>query len=122
MLKFIGALCLSLAAQGALAQDSAVANETPAADQVSEKVESKTTAAAMQEEKEFKPPVGFQTRKRGELTLYCKREATVGTRFKTEKCYSEDQVRDYVIAQQENKRDMDKIRNTCGGGTACATN
>ena len=39
MLKFIGALCLSLAAQGALAQDSAVANETPAADQASEKAE-----------------------------------------------------------------------------------
>ena len=122
MLKFIGALCLSLAAQGALAQDTAVADETPAAEQANEKVESKSMAAAKEEEKEFKPPVGFQTRKRGELTLYCKREATVGTRFKTEKCYSEDQVRDYVIAQQENKRDIDKIRNTCGGGTACATN
>ena len=122
MLKFIGALCLSLAAQGALAQDTAVADETPAAEQASEKVESKSMAAATEDDKQFKPPVGFQTRKRGELTLYCKREATVGTRFKTEKCYSEDQVRDYIIAQQENKRDIDKIRNTCGGGTACATN
>jgi hypothetical protein len=120
MLKFIGALCLSLAAQGALAQDSAVADETPAAEQASEKVESRTTAAATKEE--FKPPVGFQTRKRGELTLYCKKEAAVGTRFKSEKCYSEDQVRDYIIAQQENKRDIDRIINTCGGGSACATN
>ena len=120
MLKFIGALCLSLAAQVALAQDTAVADETPAAEQASEKAESKSMAAATEEEKEFKPPVGFQTRKRGELTLYCKREATVGTRFKTEKCYSEDQVRDYIIAQQENKRDMDRIRNTCGSGSeAC---
>ena len=122
MQKFIGALCLSLVAQAAFAQDSAVADETPAADQASEKVESKSMAAATAEEKEFKPPLGFQTKKRGELTLYCKKEAIVGTRFKTEKCYSEDQVRDYIIAQQENKRDIDKIRNTCGGGTACATN
>ena len=113
---------MSLAAQGALAQDSAVADQTPAAEQASEKVESKSMAAATEEEKDFKPPVGFQTRKRGELTLYCKKEAIVGTRFKTEKCYSEDQVRDYIIAQQENKRDIDRIRNTCGGGSACATN
>ena len=120
MLKFIGALCLSLAAQGALAQDSAVANETPAADQASEKVESKSLAAVTKQEKEFKPPLGFQTKKRGELTLYCKKETTVGTRFKTEKCYSEDQVRDYILTQQENKRNIDRIRNTCGSGSeAC---
>ena len=120
MLKFIGALCLSLAAQGALAQDSAVANETPAEDQASEKAESKALAAATEEEKEFKPPLGFQTKKRGELTLYCKKETTVGTRFKTEKCYSEDQVRDYVLTQQENKRNIDRIRSTCGSGSeAC---
>ena len=119
MLKFIGALCLSLAAQVALAQDSAVANETPAADQASEKAEVTTTLAAAKEE-EFKPPLGFQTKKRGELTLYCKKDATVGTRFKTEKCYSEDQVRDYIITQQENKTEMDRIRNTCGSGSeAC---
>ena len=122
MPKFIGALCLSLAAQGALAQDSAIANETPAADQASDKVESHTLSAATEQEKEFKPPLGFQTKKRGELTLYCKKETSVGTRFKTEKCYSEDEVRDYVIAQQENKREIDRIRNTCGGGSACATN
>ncbi len=120
MLKFIGALCLSLAAQGVLAQDSAVANETPAADQASEKVESKALAAANEVGKEFKPPLGFQTKKRGELTLYCKKETTVGTRFKTEKCYSEDQVRDYVLTQQENKRNIDRIRSTCGSGSeAC---
>jgi hypothetical protein len=120
MLKFIGALCLGLAAQGALAQDSAVANETPAADQASDKAESKALAAATGEEKEFKAPLGFQTKKRGELTLYCKKETTVGTRFKTEKCYSEDQVRDYILTQQENKRNIDRIRSTCGSGSeAC---
>ncbi len=83
------------------------------------KPRSTTTAAAAKEE-EFKPPLGFQTKKRGELTLYCKKETTVGTRFKTEKCYSEDQVRDYIITQQENKTAMDRIRSTCGSGSeAC---
>jgi len=65
------------------------------------------------ETEEFKPPPGFKTKKRGELVLYCIKDTTVGTRFKTEKCYNEDQVRDYLIAQQENKRDIDRIRSTC---------
>jgi hypothetical protein len=57
MQKFIGALCLSLVAQAAFAQDSAVADETPAADQASEKVESKSMAAATGREGS-KPPLG----------------------------------------------------------------
>ncbi len=70
---------------------------------------------------EFKPPAGFKTRKRGELVLYCMKDSTVGTRFQTEKCFSEDQMRDYLIAQQENKRDIDRIRSTCstGAGDIC---
>ena len=67
-------------------------------------------------EAEFKPPPGFKTKKRGDLVLYCIKDSTVGTRFKTEKCFSEDQVRDYLIAQQENKRDMDRVRSTCSSG------
>jgi hypothetical protein len=68
----------------------------------------------------FKPPPGFVTKKRGKLVLYCKRDTEIGTRFKTERCYSEDQVRDYVMAQRENKRDIDKVRSTCAaGGDPC---
>ena len=66
---------LSLAAQGALAQDSAVGDETPAADQATAKAESRDDRGSREEE-EFKPPLGFQTKKRGELTLYCKKETT----------------------------------------------
>jgi len=70
---------------------------------------------------EFKPPPGFKTKKRGELVLYCMKDSTVGTRFQTEKCFSEDQMRDYLIAQQENKRDIDRVRSTCssGAGEVC---
>jgi len=65
---------------------------------------------------EFKPPPGFVTKKRGELVLYCIKDTVVGTRFKTERCFSEGQVRDYLAAQQENKRDIDRIRSTCSSG------
>ena len=36
--------------------------------------------------------------------------AEVGTRFQTEKCFSDDRVYDYLIAQQENTRDIDRVR------------
>ena len=99
MMRLSIALALCLSAAAAIAQAPAPGDVTPAA-----------------EEKEFKPPPGFQPKKRGALVLYCKKDTTIGTRFQTEKCYSEAQVRDYLIAQQENKRDIDRIRNTCSTG------
>jgi hypothetical protein len=62
-------------------------------------------------------PPGFKTKKRGEIVLYCMKDSTVGTRFKTEKCYDEAQMRDYLAAQQENKRDIERVRSTCSTGT-----
>lgn len=96
MTRTITALVLCLLAQAGLAQDSV---ETDA--------------------KEFKPPRGFQTKKRGDLVLYCKRDSTIGTRFKTEKCYDEKQMREYMLALEMQKNDVDRIRATCGGGTTC---
>jgi hypothetical protein len=93
---------LATSAEPAQAPPAASADEQPKA------------AAA---EAEFKPPPGFKTKKRGQLVVYCIRDSTVGTRFKTEKCYDEAQMRDYLTAQQENKRDIERVRNTCSTGT-----
>ena len=106
-MKILAALCMGLAGLAALADDLP---ETTA----------KSDSVAPADE-EFKPPPGFKAKKRGELVLYCIRDSTVGTRFKTEKCYNEAQIRDYLVAQQENKRDIDRVRNTCstGAGEYC---
>ena len=69
--------------------------------------------------KEFKPPPGFITKKRGKYVLYCKREAPMGTRLKTETCLDEAQMRDYVLALAENKRDVDRIRAICSNPCVC---
>jgi hypothetical protein len=124
MTRILAVLMLSAAAPYAIAQDAAAGGKTTAAASqaadepvVGVKVVEDAPAAKKQE---FKPPPGFSTKKRGELVLYCKKDATIGTRFKTEKCYSEDQVRDYLLAQEENKRNIDRIQRTCGSGTeAC---
>jgi hypothetical protein len=107
-MKLLALLLLALASQGVLAGETAEATA---------KDEDKAT-----EVKEFHPPPGFVTKKRGAITLYCVKDSTVGTRFKTERCYDQNQVREYLAAQEENKRNVDRIRSTCGGGSACATN
>ena len=102
-MKSLAVLFMSLATLTVMAEDQP---ETTA----------KAEPAASADEA-FKPPPGFKTKKRGELVLYCIRDSTVGTRFKTEKCYDEAQMRDYLAAQQENKRDIERVRSTCSTGT-----
>ena len=121
MLKIVGAIAMSLTALSVLAQDPGSTDKTTNPDKASEKATAPVTAAAEEKKDEaFKPPPGFQTKKRGDLVLYCKKDTTVGTRFKTEKCYDEAQLREYLLALEQQKLDVDRIRGTCGGGSACA--
>ncbi len=120
MKKLLCLTLVALAAHPALAQDAAAAEEAPAAEVAAAKLEDTAAAKAPGEAEEFKPPPGFKTKKQGKLVLYCKKDSTVGTRFKTEKCYSEDQVREYLLALEVQKRDIDRIRSTCASAAVCA--
>ena len=121
MTRGLAALSLSLAALVATGEALAIGSETSTELEGDQAAATARLDAAASGEKEFKPPPGFKTKKRGEVVLYCMKDSTVGTRFKTEKCYSEAQMRDYIVAQQENKRDIDRVRNTCstGAGEYC---
>jgi hypothetical protein len=81
-----------------------------------DKVENRATA---QEAEEFKTPPGFVKKTRGKFVLYCKREAAMGTRIKTEACYDENQVREYLLALQQMKQDSDRIRSNCSNVCWC---
>ena len=107
MTKLLSVGFLVLAAFPALAQDAA-----PATAEAAKAAETGTEP--------FVPPPGFKTKKQGNMTLYCKKDTTVGTRFKTEKCFSEDQIREYLLALEIQKRDIDRIRSTCATGAVCA--
>jgi hypothetical protein len=121
MAKVLTLVVIVLAALPALAQQPANADDTAAAEATAGKLESAAEAsAAVPEDEEFKPPPGFKTKKRGELVLYCMKDSTVGTRFKTEKCYDEEQMREYLLALEIQKRDIDRIRSTCASGSVCA--
>jgi len=122
MTRTLCTIFIGLMAQGALAQDSPIGSDTAAARQAPDKAAMESTASAVaKEEQEFTPPPGFQTKKRGQLVLYCKRDRETGTRFTTEKCYDEDQVREYLLALEVQKRDLDRIRSTCATGSTCAS-
>ena len=116
MLKIPGALALLLAAQVVLGEEPAASDKSSTVDAVRENTTPELTAAAEKKDEEFKPPRGFKTKKRGDLTLYCQTDATVGTRFKTEKCYDEEQLRAYMLVLEAQRRDVDRIRTNCGGG------
>ena len=89
--------------------DTAVAADRPA------------TAAEADADKpqEVTLPPGFKKKKRGKYTLYCKTESTTGSRFTFERCFDDAQLRDYILALQENKRDIDRIRSTCSNICTC---
>ena len=96
MLRILGPLALCLAVQIAVADNAPVGHEPTSVDAAS--VKSETPAASEKNDREFKPPAGFETLKRGDLVVYCQKDANTGTRFKTVKCYDERQLRAYSLA------------------------
>lgn len=119
MLKLLCVCFISLAAGLAVAQESAISDETPTADQAKDKPEVVAAVDAKPDD-EFEPPPGFKTKKRGKFTVYCIQDATIGTRFKTERCFDEAQVREYLFALEIQKRDIDRIRSTCATASVCS--
>jgi hypothetical protein len=84
--------------------------------------ESKPEAAATAATTEATPielPPGFKPKKRGKYVLYCRSEAPLGSRIRQEFCFDEAQMRDYLIALQETKGNVDKIRSTCSNICVC---
>jgi hypothetical protein len=120
MNRALTAIAIALLSAGAWAQESAsaISDETPAADQATDQAAPQAAAAV---EEEFQPPPGFKRKKFGDKLLYCKKDTDVGTRFKTEKCFDEAQMRDYMLAQEQSNRDFDRARAVCATPSVCVT-
>ena len=102
MLKIAATLALSVVAQAGLAEDLPADTKPPDAAVAREK--STMAEASTTKELDFELPAGFKAVKRGEIVVYCYRDATVGTRFKTRKCYNEEQLRVYILASESQQR------------------
>jgi hypothetical protein len=101
-------ICVSFAAN---ADESPVKPEAPL-----KSVEAEPDAEKI---REFKLPPGFRARKRGDLIVYCRKEAVVGSRFPAEKCYDEAGIRELRRLELERTEMLEKIR-ACGTGS-CST-
>ena len=117
-------LALGPAAAGASATASEPAQAEPAkTDPAETKVAEAEPAAAAEaetkQEKELKLPPGFKKVQRGRFTLYCKKETPLGSRFKTDKCFDEAGMRDYILALEATKGDVDRMRSTCSNACTC---
>ena len=117
------AILMAFVAGTALAadSDSAIGNETPTADQAQDKTESETTDEAKPEEA-FKVPAGYQAKKRGKKTVYCKKAMESGTRFSQEKCYSEEQLRAQETDREQEQASFDQNRKVCANVESCGAN
>jgi hypothetical protein len=118
--KVVAALLIGGMAVSGLARGAPIADETPAADVASTQADSSQPAVEKAEiPLADRLPPGFKVKKRGKYTLYCKSDTPLGTRFKSETCYDENNMRAYMLALQENKSDVDRMRNICSNPCAC---
>lgn len=101
--------------------DSAIGNETPTAEQAPDKAKSEAVDEAKAPEP-FKVPVGYQAKKRGKKTVYCKKAMESGTRFSQEKCYTEETLRAMEATKEQDQANFDQARKVCASTEACAGN
>lgn len=118
------AILLTLLAGSGYAQD-APSTAANAADQAKQADAASDTSkaqpvAASDNEKEMKIPPGFKAKKRGNKTVYCTKGSAIGTRFVTETCYDETQMRDYIQAREQNQIDLDRSRAVCATASVCS--
>ena len=120
-MKSVTVIATLVACMGIWALEAGAISDDPARDKPVETKSATSAEAANSPTGELVPPPGFVKKKRGNHVLYCKRDTTVGTRIKTENCYDEQQVRDYMLALKETKDSVDRIRNSCANICVCGS-
>lgn len=118
MRYLVTCLCLiaiSVGSAGALGSDA------PKADAAEAKADAKAATTAAADDEELKLPPGWKKTKRGKYILYCKDEAPMGTRLKSKTCYDDHNMRNYILALEQTKSDVDRIRSTCSNVCVCGS-
>lgn len=121
MRSMIFALLAAFIAGNALADPSAIGNETPTAEQAPDKAVSDAVDEAREPEP-FRVPAGYQPKQRGKKMVYCKKAMESGTRFAQEKCYSEDQLRAMSAEREQEQASLEQSRKVCANPQSCAAN
>jgi len=102
---------------GAIAAEDAaapVAAETPAA----AKTDAPAAATASTAEA-YSPPPGFKTKTRKGQTVYCRSRAPIGTRIKSEECFTEAEIKEVERAMATSREDINQRGRMCTTGFMC---
>jgi len=70
----------------------------------------------------FTPPPGWREKKRGQYTVYCRKQSVQGTRLPKEVCYDQEGIRAMLAAQLDDREKVDQLRRICSSQGACGSN
>ena len=113
-------LLITFAVDPVFAQESykASGNETPAADAAPVKPDT-DAAVDVKEDRPFKIPPGFRTKTKGDKTVYCRKETISGSRFGSERCFTEEQLVQKAAENEAARQEVERSSRTCSNEAAC---
>ena len=114
------ALALGLSASMVRAEEPAAAAPAPAqaAPAAAGKVAEPAAMTAATGEK-YSPPPGFKTKTRKGQTVYCRSRAPLGTRIKSEECFTEAEIKEVERAMATSTDDIQQRGRMCTSGFMC---
>jgi Tfp pilus assembly protein FimV len=68
---------------------------------------------------EYQPPPGFTQKLRRGQTVYCRSRASLGTRVKTEECYTQAEIAEVENAMRTRRQDIEQKGRMCPSGQMC---
>jgi hypothetical protein len=69
--------------------------------------------------KPFKRPAGYRTSKRDGITYYCRKDATIGSRVETTKCFTQEQLEELAMVNAESKEASQQAMRVCVNPQNC---
>lgn len=98
-----------------------ISNETAVADDTKANADTPVSTEGAEPEDKFVVPPGYRTKKMGDKTMYCREEKVTGSRFRSEKCYTEAKLKALELAREQASRDLDQKRIVCSNPATCAS-
>jgi len=111
------ALAMSLST-GMVLADEPAAPAAPVQAAAAEKAANPAATTAATVEK-YNPPPGFKTKTRKGQTVYCRSRAPLGTRIKSEECFTEAEIKEVERAMATSTDDIQQRGRMCTTGMMC---
>lgn len=97
-----------------------IGNETTIADETDKnKSDTPVASEGAEADKPFMAPPGYKAKSRGKKVVYCRKDTVSGTRFASETCYSEAQLKAQAEERAREAQELEQRRRICNSLEAC---